>query len=77
MLVSPVRQDHDDREDQRRCTDDGSADQHGLGGGLEGVAGPVVFLQQELGVFEIGLDAIDAPEFFASRPAAASMSDNS
>ena len=41
----------------RRRADDGGADQHGLGGRLEGVAGAVVLLEQLLGVLEVGVDA--------------------
>ena len=40
-----LAQQQDDREDHRRGADDGGADEHGLGGRLEGVAGRVVGLE--------------------------------
>ena len=48
-----VRQHHDDREDHRRRADDGRADQHRLGRGLEGVARAVVLFEEVLGLLEV------------------------
>ena len=42
----PLGQRQDDGKDQGGGADDGGADEHGLGGGLEGVAGAVVVFQQ-------------------------------
>lgn len=53
-----VGQQHDDREDQRRGTDDGRTDQHGFGGRLEGIAGTIVLFEQALGVFEVGVGVV-------------------
>ena len=50
-------QEHDDAEHHRRGADDRGADEHGLGGGLEGVAGAVALLELVLGVLEVGLEA--------------------
>jgi hypothetical protein len=50
-------QHHDDAEDHRGGADDRGADEHRLGGRLEGVAGPVALLQLVLGVLEVGLEA--------------------
>ncbi len=47
---------HGDAEHHRGCTDDGGADEHGLGGGLEGVAGAVALLELVLGALEVGLE---------------------
>ena len=51
--LQTVGQHHDDGEDHGGGADDGGADQNGLGGGLEGVAGAVVLFQVFLGDFEI------------------------
>ncbi len=52
-----VGQEHDDREDHRRRADDRGADEHGLGRGLEGVAGAVVLLEEVLGLLEVDVEA--------------------
>jgi hypothetical protein len=52
-----VLEHHDDAEDHGGGADDGGADEHGLGGGLEGVAGAVALLELVLGVLEVGLEA--------------------
>ena len=52
-----VGERHDDREDHRGGADYRGADQHGLGGRLEGIAGAIVLFQQILGAFEIHVDA--------------------
>jgi len=51
---------HDDAEDHRGRADDGRANEHGLGRGLECVARAVTLFQFELGVFKIGFE----PEIF-------------
>ena len=48
---------HDDREDHRGRADDGGADEHRLGGRLEGVAGAVVLLEEVLGLLEVQVEA--------------------
>ena len=48
-----VRQRHDDRKDHGGGPNDGGADEHRLGRGLEGVARAVVFFQQMLGALEV------------------------
>jgi hypothetical protein len=48
---------HDDAEHHGGGAHDGGADEHRLGGGLEGVAGAVALLQLVLGVLEVGLEA--------------------
>jgi hypothetical protein len=58
MIGQAVRQHHDDREDHGGGSDDRGANQHGLGRGLEGVAGAVVLLQQLLGPVEVDLVAV-------------------
>ena len=57
-VVRPCSQRHDDREDHRRRADDRSTDEHGLGGGLEGVARAVVLLEQILGRAEVHREPI-------------------
>ncbi len=54
---------HDDGESHRGGADDGSADEHRLGGGLEGVARAIVGLQQMFGTLEIHVDVVVLPEF--------------
>ena len=49
-------QHHDDAEDHGRGADDGGADEHGLGGGLEGVAGSIAFLELMFGAHEVGAE---------------------
>ena len=56
-VAEDVFEQHDDAENHRGGADDGGADQHGLGGGLEGVARAVAFFEFEFGVGEIGLEA--------------------
>ncbi len=46
-----------------RCADHSGADQHWLGGGLEGVASAVVLFQQFLGDFKVRLKAKVALHF--------------
>ena len=53
-----VGQGHDDREDHRGGADDRGADQHGLGGGFEGVAGAVVGFEHFLGALEVHVDVV-------------------
>ena len=48
---------HDDAENHRGCADDGGADKHRLGRGLEGVARAVAFFEFELGVLKVGFEA--------------------
>ena len=50
-----VGQRHDDGEDHGGGADYGRSDQHRLGGGFEGIAGAVVFLQVVLAFLEVGL----------------------
>ena len=49
-------EEDDDAEDHGRGTDDRSADEHGLGRGLEGVARTVRLFQVVLAVLEIGIE---------------------
>ena len=56
-LGQMVRQSDDDREDHRGSSHDRRSDEDGLGGRLEGVAGPVVVLKQVLGPFPARGDA--------------------
>ena len=58
VLGEPVGEQHDDREDHRRRADHRRADQHGLRGGLERVAGAVVLLEQVLGALEVHVEAV-------------------
>ena len=46
-------QGHDDREDHGGGTNDRSTNQDRFGSGFEGIAGPVVFLKEMLGFFEV------------------------
>jgi hypothetical protein len=55
--LQALGQQHDDREDHRRRADHRGADQHRLGGRLEGVAGAVVLLEEVLGLLEVGGEA--------------------
>ena len=57
LVLEALGQRHDDREDHRRRADHRGADQHRLGGRLEGVAGAVVLLEQLLGHLEVGREA--------------------
>jgi hypothetical protein len=57
LTVRPCGEGHDDREDHRGGADDRGADEHRLGGGLEGVAGAVVLLEEVLGLVEVGDEA--------------------
>ena len=50
-------QQHDDAEHHRGGADDGGADEHRLGRGLEGVARAVAFFELILGVLEVGVEA--------------------
>jgi hypothetical protein len=52
-----VGQRHDDREDHRGGAHHRGADQHRLGGRLEGVPRSIVLLQQLLGHREVGVEA--------------------
>jgi hypothetical protein len=52
-----VGEGHDDREGHGGCAHNGGADQHRLGGSLEGIAGAIVGFQQVLGAFELNVDA--------------------
>ena len=54
---SPFGERHDDREDHGGGAHHRGADQHRLGGRLEGVAGAVVLFQVLLGLLEIRLEA--------------------
>lgn len=56
-ISQAVGQHHDDREDQRRRTDDRGADQHGFGRGLERIARAVVLFQEMLPLFEVRVEA--------------------
>ena len=56
-VAENIFQQHDDAENHRGRADDGGADEHGFGRGLEGVARAVAFFQFELGIGEIGLEA--------------------
>ncbi len=53
-----IGQGDDGGEDHGRGADDGGADQHGFGGGLEGVARAIVFFEVILGLVELGLEAV-------------------
>ena len=55
--VRPFGEQQDDREDHRRGADDGGADEHRLGGRLEGVAGAVVLLEVVLACSKSGVEA--------------------
>ncbi len=57
LIGQAVGEKHDDAEDHGGRADDRGSDQHGLGGGLERVAGAVVFFQQHLGLREVGIHA--------------------
>ena len=48
---------HDNAEHHGGGADDRRADEHGLGGGLEGVAGAVVLLEELLGLLEVHVEA--------------------
>ncbi len=50
-------QQHDDAEHHRGGADDRRADEHRLGGGLEGVARAVALFELILGVLEVGVEA--------------------
>ena len=54
--------DHDDREDHGGGADHRGADEHGLGRGLEGVAGAVVLLEEVLGRLEVDVEAVVLPD---------------
>ena len=54
----------DDRENHRRRADDGGADEHGLGGGFECVAGGVVGFEVVLAVLEVRVEAEVALDLF-------------
>ena len=56
VLGEAVGQRHDDRENHRRGADHRRADQHGLGGRLEGVARAVVLFQHVLGALEVHVE---------------------
>src|SRR5450432_1828231 len=53
-----AREAHDDREDHGGRADDGRADEHRLGRGLERVAGAIVLLEQVLGALEVHVPAV-------------------
>jgi hypothetical protein len=55
--VQAVGEADDDREDHGGRADDGGADEHGLGGGLEGVARAVVLFEELLALLEVGREA--------------------
>ena len=57
FCAEAVGEGDDDREDHRRRADDGGADEHGLRGRLEGVAGAVVLLEEVLGLLELDVEA--------------------
>ena len=64
VLGQAVGEHHDDREDHGGGAHHGGADQHRLGRGLEGVARPVVLLEDVLGLLEVHVEAevlLDAP----------------
>ena len=56
-VAEQVFQQHDDAEHHRGGADDGGADEHRLGGGLEGVARAVALFELILGVLEVGVEA--------------------
>src|SRR6185437_13332964 len=58
-----VGQRHDDGKDHGGCADHGGADEHGLGGGFEGITGPVVSFQQVLGALEVHRHLVIALDF--------------
>src|SRR5262249_36384456 len=64
LVAQAVGEDHDDREQHGGRPDDGRADEDGLGGGFERVAGAVVLFQQELGALEVDIDAHLASNLF-------------
>src|SRR5581483_5177951 len=63
QFVHPL-QEHDDAEDHGGGADDGGADQHGFGGGFEGVARTVSFFKLILAVFEVGFETEVLPDVF-------------
>ena len=56
IFSDAVSQRHDDRENHGRGSHHRRADQHRLGRGLERISGAVVFFQQFLGAFKVGVD---------------------
>ena len=60
-----VGERHDDGENHGGGADDGGADQHGLGGGFEGVAGAVVGFEHFLGALEVDVDVVVLLQFAA------------
>ena len=56
-LPKSVFEQDDDAEDHRGGADDGGADEHRLGRGLEGVARAVALFEIMLGVLEVRLEA--------------------
>ena len=56
--MRPSVSNDDDGKDHRRGAYDSRSDQHGFGGGLEGIAGPIVFFQQLLGLFEVDVKPV-------------------
>ena len=57
VLGEAVGEQHDDREDHGRRTDNRRADQHRFGRGLEGVASPDVIFEETLGLVDVEGDA--------------------
>src|SRR5258708_32004937 len=57
------RERHDDRENHRRCADDGRADKHRLGRSFEGVARAVVGFEHLLGPREVDDNVVVLLEF--------------
>ena len=55
-VAEQVLQQDDDAEDHGGGADDGGADEHGFGGGLEGVARAVTLFQLILGVFKVRVE---------------------
>ena len=64
VRCEPVGQRHDDRKRHRRRADNGRADQHRLGSGLERVTCSVVLLEQVFGPIELHVEAEFALETF-------------
>ena len=75
--VEAVGERDDDREDHRGRADDGGADEHRLGGRLEGVAGAVVLLEEVLGLLEVHVEAEVLLDLLLDVRACVSMSESS
>ena len=71
-----VGERHDDGENHGGSAHDGGADEHGLGGSFEGVAGAVICFEQVFGALEIGVD-VEIPLDFLAMLGICSISESS